>query len=350
MLEPIDPKTIRWDELTFAFKPTAFMYVAQCPEPGIWDRGRIEPFGEICILPAAGVLNYGQGIFEGMKAYSSHDNQKIFMFRPEKNAERMADGCRRLCIPPIPKEIFMEGVVETAKKNRDYVPPYRAGAPAQGALYLRPLVVGTAPLLGVNPAASYTFFVFTSPVGPYFKGGVKPIKLMVSQEYHRAAPGGTGAVKVLGNYAGSLLPGKIAKQAGYAETIYLDAKEDKYVEEVGAANFFCVKNNTLLTPELDGCILPGITRRSVIQLAKEHFHIKVEERKVTIEEALTAEEAFASGTAAVVSPIGLIAYKGKDYIIHNQTIGSLTQKLYTMLVNIQHGAEPDIYGWRYEVK
>jgi branched-chain amino acid aminotransferase len=243
----------------------------------------------------------------------------------------------------------MEAIIAVVKANRDYVPPYRPNAVSQGALYLRPLVLGTGAILGVNPAPSYTFFVYASPVGPYFKGGLQPIKLMVTQEYHRAAQHGTGDVKVIGNYAASLLPRHIAKEKGFAEVIYLDAKEGAYVEETGAANFFCLQGETLMTPELDGSILPGVTRRSVLQLAKERLNLKIKECKLPVQDVLKADEAFATGTAAIISPIGIISYASKEYIIHQNTLGPWTQKLYKLLVDIQHGVEKETYGWMQEV-
>lgn len=341
-------KELEWDKLTFSVIATDYMYVAQCMSGRQWEQGNLVPYGDIAISPASGVLNYGQGVFEGLKAYRSQDGDKVFLFRPQLNAERMSDGCRRLCMPPIPEDVFMEGVTEVVKANQPYIPPYRPGASSQAALYLRPLLWGTGSILGVAPAPSYTFLVFASPVGPYFKGGLTPIKLQVSEEYYRAMPGGSGCVKAIGNYAPGMLAAKSAKKIGFSEIIYLDVRENRYVEEVGAANFFCVKGNTLFTPELDGCILPGITRRSVIHLARE-MKMQVKEERLAIDSAIDADEAFASGTAAVISPIGSISYKGKEYVFNGGKIGAKTQKFYNTMVGIQHGLIPDSYGWIYEV-
>lgn len=346
----VNAKDIRWDDLTFSLTPTAFMYVSTCQENSPWKPGKLEPFGNISISPAAGVLNYGQGIFEGLKAYCAKDGKKVLIFRPEANAERLADGCNRLCMPPVPKDIFLDAINQVVKANREYVPPYRADKVAQGSLYLRPVVWGTGAILGVNAAPSYTFLVYASPVGPYFKGGLQPIKLLVTSQYHRAAPGGVGSVKTIGNYAAGLFPKHLAKDAGFSEVIYLDAVENKYVEETGAANFFCIRGNTIYTPELNGSILPGITRRSILQLATDKLKLKVSECRLPIEEAVQADEAFASGTAAIVSPIGQISYKDKLYEISHNQIGPLTQKIYKLLVDIQHGVERDTYGWMHEVQ
>lgn len=345
----LDPKDINWDEIGFSLIPTNSMYVARCQDEKGWQKGELEPFGDITLSPSASVLHYGQGLFEGLKAYRHHENEKIALFRPKDNAQRMIRGCKRLCIPPIPEEIFIDGVEKVARANKDFVPPYKKGAKAQGALYIRPAVWGTGPVLGVAPSSRYAFIVFCSPVGPYFKKGFAPIKLKISTENHRAALGGTGDVKAIGNYACSMLPGQNAKKDGYSEVIYLDAKHDKYVEEVGAANFFCIKGNTLATPSLDGTILPGITRRSILQIAKDVCGLQVEERKIEVDEVLKADEAFASGTAAVVAPIGSICYNDKEYTFNNFEVGKYTQKIYDTLLNIQHGVIEDKYGWIYPV-
>jgi branched-chain amino acid aminotransferase len=340
----IDPNSINWNELGFAYKPTRSMYIARCKADETWKKGDLVPFGDIPMSPAACVLNYGQGLFEGLKAYRCKDGS-IQLFRPTENAKRIAMGCERLCIPPLTEEVFMDGIMKVANDNKDFVPPYREDSLSQGSLYFRPLVWGTSPLLGVKSASEFTFVVFCCPVGPYFKNGFKPIKLKIVSGYHRAAPGCTGGVKAIGNYAGGMLPAKQAKEEGFSEILYLDAKDKKYLEEVGAANFFCIRGNSILTPELDGAILPGITRKSILHIAADRFGMKVEERKVSLEEALTADEAFASGTAAVISPIGAIYYDGKDYVLGDGTPGKRTVELYKALTSIQHGLEQDPYGW-----
>ena len=340
---------INWEELGFSYTPTKSMYMAHCNADETWQKGALQPFGEISISPAACVLNYGQGLFEGLKAYRSKDGEKIVLFRPEHNAQRMADGCQRLCIPPITKEVFLDAILSVTKANIDYIPPYQKDSLSQGALYLRPVMWGTGPKLGVAPSLSYTFLVYACPVGPYFKSGFQPIKLKITHDYHRAAMGGTGGTKAIGNYAVGMLPARIAKSEGFQEVLYLDSREGKHLEEVGAANFFCLHGNTLITPELDGCILPGITRQSIIQLASERFGLKVEERKVKLEEALTADEAFGSGTAAVITPIGSIFYNDKEHFINNGEVGQVSRKLYETLLGIQHCIEEDTFGWLHTV-
>ena len=345
----VEPKDINWNELSFALIPTKMMYFTSCQAGDSWKKGGLKPFGNISISPAACVLNYGQGLFEGMKVYYHQDGETLVMFRPQENAARLADGCRRLCIPPLPEEIFLDAVTQTAKANKEYVPPYRPNSSSQGALYVRPVIWGTGPILGVSPAPEFTFMVYCSPVGPYFKAGFQPIKLLINKDFHRAAPGATGGVKAIGNYTGGMLPAKMAKKEGFSEVLYLDAKEDKYIEEVGAANFFCIKGNTLYTPSLDGTILPGITRKSILKLAKEQLGMEVEEKKLLLTEALQADEAFASGTAAVISPIGSISLDGKEHLLNNGEVGPITKKLYDTLISIQHGLAPDPYNWVYKL-
>jgi len=341
----LDPKTINWNELGFSYKPTKSMYIARCKAGEEWEKGSLVPFGDISMSPAACILNYGQGLFEGLKAYRCQDGETIQMFRPIENAKRMAMGCERLCMPRLPEEIFMDGVTQLVRDNKDYIPPYRTDSLSQGSLYLRPLVWGTGPVLGVRPSGEYTFLVYCSPVGPYFKSGFQAITLKVTTDYHRAAPGCTGGIKAVGNYAGGMLPAGQAKKEGFSEILYLDAKEAKYLEEVGAANFICIKGNKMLTPQLDGSILPGITRKFILHLAADRFGFQVEERKVSLEEALEADEAFAAGTAAVISPIGAIHYNDKNYSINDGKVGEKTKALYDALTRIQHGIDPDPYGW-----
>ncbi len=340
----VTPSEIQWNELTFSLTPSKTMYVSVF-SGNQWHPGVLQPYGNISISPAAGVLNYGQGVFEGLKAYHTKDNVGVVLFRPRDNARRMIESCERICMPAVPEEMFMEAVRNVVQSNKEYVPPYRPEATAQGSLYLRPMVCGTGAVLGVAPANEYTFIVFASPVGPYFKTGFQPIKLKVDPHYHRAAPGGTGGVKAIGNYAVGMYPAKKAKQQGFSEVLYLDAKEDKYIEEVGAANFFCIIGKSIITPDLNGSILSGITRRSVLQLAQDQLGLKVEERRLTLEEALKADEAFATGTAAVISPIGSMTFEDKTTIIKDGKVGPYTQKLYETLLGIQHGILPDPYNW-----
>ena len=337
LLEDVEP-AIDWDSLTFSFTKTDRMYYATCKLGEEWEPGVMQDFQDLVMSPAAGVINYGQGLFEGMKARRAPDG-RILLFRPELNARRSADGCRRLGMPPVSEEMFLDAVYEVVRQNERWIPPN-----GRGELYIRPLIFGSGEILGVAPAPEYTFLVYAVPVGPYFKGGLNPISLKVSDEFHRAAPGGSGGVKAIGNYAPGMMPSKKAKAEGYAEIIYLDAVEHRYVEEVGAANFFCVKDNVLYTPELTGTILPGITRLSTIELARS-LGYEVHETKVDIEFAMQADEAFCAGTAAVISPIGKIEQSGKVTEYCEGEIGPITRQLYDALTAIQEGRAEDPFGW-----
>ena len=334
---------INFDELTFTFTETRSMYVTKCKQGDDWNTGELFPYGNISISPASTVLNYGQGLFEGMKAYRTNDG-RILLFRPEKNAERAAKGCLRLSMPEIPKNIFMDAVKKVVNDNSDYIPPTE-----KGALYIRPIIFGSAEGLGVAPSTEYTFMVYCSPVGPYFKGGLSPIKLIVSTDYHRAPLKGTGGVKAIGNYVPGMLPSGNAKKKGFAEIIYLDAAEEKYVEEVGAANFFAIIDGKIITPKLTGSILPGITRDSVMHIAKEKLGMDIEERRISIDEVMKADEVFCAGTAAIISPIGSITYDGKEYIFSNGDVGNVTRKLYDILTGMQFGTDSDPFNWILEL-
>jgi branched-chain amino acid aminotransferase len=335
--------SIDFGELTFSFTPTRTMFIARCELGDEWQPGELQPFQNLELSPAACVLNYGQGLFEGLKAYRADDG-RILLFRPAMNAARLRAGCRRLSMPPVPEELFLSAVRDVVSENSDYIPPNNAGA-----LYIRPLVFGSGAILGVAPAPEFAFLVYASPVGPYFKGGLTPIRLLVTRDFHRAAPKGTGGVKAIGNYAPGMLPSSHAKRKGFAEVVYLDAVEERYIEEVGAANFFALFGDTLVTPALSGSILSGVTRDSVLQLAAERFGLKVEERDVSIDEALGADELFCSGTAAVISPIGCINYEGQDHQFSGGEVGPHTRALYEALTAIQHGDAPDKFSWVVEV-
>ena len=333
------PDEIDYDNLTFSFTETKSMYVSKCKINEKWEKGKLIPFNEFKISPAATILNYGQGLFEGLKAYKT-DSDEIIMFRPEQNAKRAASGCVRLSMPEISKDVFLDGVKSVVKDNVDYIPNTE-----KGALYVRPIIFGSGEGLGVAPSSDYIFMVYCSPVGPYFKGGLTPIKLIVTNDYHRAPLKGTGGVKAVGNYVPGMLPSGLAKEKGYAEVVYLDAAEEKYIEEVGAANFFAIFENKLVTPELTGSILPGITRDSVLYLAKEMLGMQVEERRMSINEVLGADEIFCAGTAAIISPIGSINYNEKDYNFSDGEVGKITKELYDILTGIQFGKDEDKYGW-----
>jgi len=345
MLKDANSKSVPevdWESLTFSFQETDRMYIATCKINEDWQPGIMQDFQDLRLSPAAGVINYGQGLFEGMKARRAEDG-RILLFRPELNARRAQEGCRRLGMEVVSEEMFLDAVYRAVEENKRWVPPH-----GRGELYIRPLIFGSGAILGVAPAPEYTFLVYTIPVGPYFKGGLKPISLKVSNEFHRAAPGGSGGVKAIGNYAPGMMPSKNAKAEGYAEIIYLDSSEHKYIEEVGAANFFCVKDGVIYTPELTGTILPGITRLSIIELARS-LGYEVNETKVDIDFALNCDEAFAVGTAAMVSPIGLIEH-GEILATYNDgEIGEITLELYDTLSGILNGSTDDPFGWNREV-
>jgi branched-chain amino acid aminotransferase len=328
---------IEWDSLGFGLTPVDFMYVATAQANGPWSAGEIKPFGDIAFSPAAGVLNYGQGIFEGMKASRTQDGE-IVLFRPDCNAKRFYAGAERLCMPPVPDDQFIAAVNAVVKANADYVPPY-----GKGSLYIRPCLWGSGPILGVGPAPSYHFVIYVSPVGPYYKHGLKPIRVLVDEHYHRAAPMGIGHVKSISNYAGTLLSIREAKAAGYDACVYLDARHSRYIEEVGTANFFCVKDNILLTPKL-GTILPGITRDSILHLARAQGY-RVEETDISLDDIKTATELFCCGTAAVITPIGLLAGADGRVIFENHQIGTMTKSFYEELTAIQQKHIKGPTGW-----
>lgn len=335
-------KDIDWDNLTFSVTPTRSMYLAECDDGEPWDPGGLVSFGALSISPAAGVLNYGQGIFEGTKAFRSARG-RIVLFRPEMNAGRFRDSADRLCIPPVPEDMFLDAVVATVRDNSDFVPPL-----GKGSLYIRPCIWGTGPVLGVKPAPSYTFVVFVSPVGPYFKRGMKCLHLKVTKFFHRAAPKGTGNAKAIGNYAASLYPLKLAKERGFDEVIYLNAADENLVEEVGSANLFVLKDDILKTPRLGGSILPGVTRDCVIQLARDMLSLQVQETDVTVNDILEGDEVFCTGTAAVITPIGEIT-TDDDHRVISDDIGAVTQELYDILTGIQTERKEDPYHWVYPV-
>lgn len=334
---------IDFDNLGFEINPAKKMFIMEYKN-GKWDDGRIVDYGTIPIHPSAVVLNYGQAIFEGMKAYKTKDSH-IAMFRPYDNAKRMRMGCRRLCMPEIEEEFFVHTIKSLLLENKDYIPPL-----GKGDLYIRPLIFGSGEMLGVNPATEYTFIVFMSPVGPYFKGGFKGIHIEIRTDFHRSARHGTGGIKAVGNYAASLLPKKYSKEGGFDEVLYLDAQISTYIEEVGSANFFLLKDGVLSTPRLAGSILPGITRNTILTLAQKIFDLKTIERDVRYDEAFTADELFCTGTAAVITPILSITYSGKKYELNNSQPGVMTRKLYEEFRAIQLAEKDDPFGFLYIVE
>ena len=336
-------KKIDWDSLGFNVIETKSMFKATCKRGEAWRGGGLVPYGKIELSPAAGVLNYGQGCFEGTKAFRTANNN-VVLFRTDLNAKRMAMSTKRLCIPEMNKSFFINAVKETVLDNIDYVPPYN-----NGTLYIRPIVWGTSPAIGVKPVQEYTFMVFVSPVGPYFKGGVQPLHLKINKDYHRAAPNGIGNAKAIGNYSASLLPGTSAKSEGYNDVIYLRAADENCIEEMGSANLFAIIGNVLKTPKLGGSNLPGVTRNSVLKIADEILRLKVEEGDLTIDELLNADEVFCSGTAVVVTPIGKVTKDGKEYNIGNGNYGPVTKKLRKTLMMIQNEEMDDPFGWVYPI-
>ncbi|PKA49687.1 Branched-chain-amino-acid aminotransferase 5, chloroplastic [Apostasia shenzhenica] len=333
---------INWDNIGFSLVPTDFMYIAKSSEDGIFSKGEMQYFGPIQLSPSAGVLNYGQGIFEGLKAYRKADGS-ILLFRPEENAMRMRSGAERMCMPSPTVEHFVDAVKQTVLANKRWVPP-----PGKGALYIRPLLMGSGSVLGLAPAPEYTFLIFVSPVGNYFKEGLAPINLLVDDKVHRATPGGTGCVKTIVNYAPVLQAQSRAKAKGYSDVLYLDAVHNKYLEEVSSCNVFAVKDKVISTPAMNGTILPGITRKSIIEVSRS-LGFQVEERLVPIEELLDADEVFCTGTAVVVSPVGSITYHGRRVEYGNNGVGIVSQQLYSALTTLQMGLADDNLGWTITV-
>ncbi len=335
---------IDWNTLGFKYVKTKFRYESIWKD-GKWDKGKLIEDNKVCISEGSTALHYGQQCFEGMKAYRTKGD-KIQLFRPDENARRMQRTCKRILMPEVPADKFVDACIQTVKANKEYVPPYGTGA----TLYLRPMMIGVGDNIGVGPAPEYIFRVFCTPVGAYFKGGMTPVNFIVS-DYDRAAPQGTGAAKVGGNYAGSLLPNALAAEKGFADCIYLDPATHTKIEEVGSANFFGVtKDNVFVTPESPS-ILPSITKYSLIQVARDYLDMKVEERDVYINKLDEFAEAGACGTAAVITPIGGIEHKGKLHVFYSETeVGPVTKKLYDTLCGIQFGDIEAPEGWILEVK
>ena len=313
-----------------------------------WVEPKISRYMPFSLDPAAVVLHYGQEIFEGLKAYAAPDG-RILLFRPEENAKRMYRSAERMCMRPFPEDYFLEAVTTLVNLEKRWIPK----APGT-SLYIRPTLVGLGSALGVHPASEYLFFVILSPVAAYFKEGFKPVSLYVEDYFVRAAVGGVGDAKTGGNFAASLMAGARAEEKGFYQVLWLDAREKKYVEEVGAMNMFFVFGKKLVTPALGGSILPGITRKSVIELAR-NLGYQVEERPIAIDEVIAGmdngslTEAFGSGTAAVISPVGSLYFKDHNYIINQNQVGSITTELYNKLMDIQFGRAKDPFGWVREI-
>lgn len=336
----MEKKNIDWGSLGFGYLKTDYRYVSNFKN-GAWDNGTLTTDETVVLNECAGVLQYAQTVFEGMKAYTTEDG-RIVTFRPDLNAERMENSARRLEMPVFPQERFVDAVIQTVKANAAYVPPFGSGA----TLYIRPYMFGSNPVIGVKPADEYQFRVFSTPVGPYFKGGVKPITIRVC-DYDRAAPHGTGHIKAGLNYAMSLYAITDAHKQGYDENMYLDAATRTKVEETGGANFlFVTKDNKVVTPK-SNTILPSITRRSLLYVAQHYLGLEAEEREISLEEVKDFAECGLCGTAAVISPVGKIVDHGKEICFPSGMVemGPITKKLYDTLTGIQMGRIEAPEGW-----
>lgn len=336
----MEKKNIDWANLGFSYQQTDKRYVANYKE-GAWDEGGMIEDSMITMSECACVLQYAQTCFEGLKAYTAKDGH-IVCFRPDLNAERMANTAKRLEMPVFPEDRFVDAVVETVRANENYVPPYGSGA----TLYIRPYMFGIGPVIGVAPATEYQFRVFCTPVGPYFKGGAKPITIRVS-DFDRAAPNGTGHIKAGLNYAMSLHAIVDAHEKGFSENMYLDPKTRTKVEETGGANFiFVTKDGKVVTPK-SSSILPSITRRSLVAIARDHLGMEVEEREVYLDEVKDFAECGLCGTAAVISPVGKIVDHGKEICLPSgmEEMGEVTKKLYDTLTGMQMGTIEAPEGW-----
>lgn len=320
------------------------MFIAEWKVGQGWVDARIEPYAPFSLDPACLVLHYAQEIFEGLKAYKWEDGS-IALFRPEMNARRFNHSADRMCMPDVPEELFLKGIEELVRLESDWIP-----TSAGTSLYIRPTLIAVEPVLGVKPSDHYYFYVILSPVGAYYSGGFNPTKIMVEDRYVRAVPGGTGEAKTGGNYAGSLKAGLEAKKKGFDQVLWLDGIERRYIEEVGAMNMFFAYGNTIVTAPLEGTILNGVTRNSVVTLAAD-LGITVEERKIDIDTLMAdigsgrITEAFGSGTAAVIAPVGTLCYKDQNLDIGGGGVGRLTQIFYDTLTGIQTGHLPDKFDW-----
>jgi len=329
---------------------TDHMFMMNYTEGIGWHDARIVPFGDISLSPACMVFHYAQEMFEGLKAYKTEDG-RILLFRPEKNIERMNSTNKRLCVPQVNPDDILQAIIETVKIDSDWIPTLPGTS-----LYIRPFIIATDPALGVHPSKTYLFMIILSPVGAYYAAGLNPVDICVEDEYVRAVRGGMGFAKVGANYAASLIGQQKAEEKGYAQVLWLDGIEHKYVDEVGSMNVFFVIDGEVITPSLDeGNILPGVTRASAIELLRAYGY-KVTERKISIQEVYDAaesgklQEVFGTGTAAVVSPVGKLDWDGRIIVINEGKIGKISQFLYDQITGIQFGRIKDEFGWTREVK
>ena len=332
------------DSLGFGTIFTDHMFNMDYDQQNGWHNPRIEAYGSIVMDPATMFLHYGQGVFEGLKAYRT-DSGQIQLFRPLENIKRLNRSCRRLCIPEVDEDFALDAMKQLVSAEKEWVP-----AAPETSLYIRPTIIAMDPFLGVRASHTYRYFIILSPVGAYYPEGFNPIKILVTSDYVRAVRGGIGEAKTPGNYAASLLAGEQAHQAGYTQVLWLDGVEQKYLEEVGSMNIFFVIDDEIITPELNGSILPGVTRKSVIELAT-HWNEKVSEQKISINELMQAhasgslKEVFGTGTAAVISPVGQIQYNDQVISINDNQTGPVAQKYYKAITDIQYGKAEDPLGW-----
>ncbi|PIN08364.1 Branched chain aminotransferase BCAT1, pyridoxal phosphate enzymes type IV superfamily [Handroanthus impetiginosus] len=332
---------VDWNNLGFGLMQTDYMYMMKCGKDEEFKQGQMSRYGSIELSPSAGVLNYGQGLFEGTKAYRREDGG-VFLFRPQENALRMQNGAQRLCMPSPSVHQFVDAVKQTALANSRWIPP-----PGKGSLYVRPLLIGSGPILGLAPASEYTFLVYASPVGNYFKEGTAPLNLYVEEEFHRATRGGAGGVKSISNYAPVLKAISRARDRGFSDVLYLDSVNKRNIEEVSSCNIFILKGNVLSTPAINGTILEGVTRKSIMDIASD-LGYQVEESCIPIEELIDADEVFCTGTAVGVAPVGSITYKGNriEYRMNTQIV---SQKLSSRLIGILRGVIEDKRGWVVQI-
>jgi branched-chain amino acid aminotransferase len=335
-------------ELAFGTEFTDHMFLMDYEEGKGWKDARVEPYGPLSLDPATAVLHYAQSMFEGLKAFRGKDG-RVRLFRPQKHADRLNRTAQRLCIPTIDPELVLKSWTTLVDLDRDWVP--RA---VGTSIYIRPTLIASEPFLGVRPARQYLYFVILSPVGAYYPEGINPVKIMVDAKFVRAVPGGLGEAKASANYAASLYPGEEAKHEGFTQVLYLDGVHRKYIEEVGTMNIMLRIGDEVITPPLSGSILSGVTRDSVLTLLRD-WGVRASERQISIDEIVEAEakgtlkEVFGTGTAAVISPVGELVYKGQRIVINGGGIGELTQRLYDAIVGIQYATAPDKFGWMAEV-
>jgi len=338
----IPPETM--SGVVFGTQFTDHMFCMEWEDGKGWHNAEIKPYGPLLMEPSAMVLHYAQMAFEGLKAYQTDSGEHV-LFRPRENFKRMNRTAQRMCLPELDIEEVLAALKQLLCLDSGWV-PHESGT----SLYIRPTIVATEEAIGLKVSSKYLFFIIMSPVGPYYSQGFYPVKIMVTDKYVRAVPGGVGYAKTGGNYAASILAEKEAKEMGYTQVLWLDAVERRYIEEVGAMNIFFVINGELVTPQLTGSILPGITRMSVLELGK-HWGLKVAERRISIDEVLTGikdgsvTEVFGAGTAAVISPVGVLSYKEEEYQVGNGETGPFANRFYEHLTGIQYGKEADPFGW-----